>query len=117
MRRPRTATIDAAWFDTGAIGRQTASLDNYFQTGTVDPTLRIVIDAFVTQLGQPQRTAVEMCLMQGLSYAEAARTISIERGKRTDPKTVWRWARQGADAMRRMLTSAAWTSEMSKVPR
>lgn len=117
MRRPKPTTIDAAWFETGAIARQTASLDRYFRTGEVDETLRIIIDAFVQQLAEPQRSAVEMCLMQGMTYAEAAGVMGAQRGRRTDPKTVWRWARQGAHQLRSMLVAARWTSEMTKVPR
>lgn len=117
MRRPRQTTLDPALLDGGLIGSQTASIDKYFESGEADDVLTIVVQNFVDKLNEPRKTAVKMCIMQGISYAEAAETISVLRGIQTDPKTVWRWAQQGVQSVGRMLQAAKWTSEVTKVPR
>jgi DNA-directed RNA polymerase specialized sigma24 family protein len=64
------------------------------------------------QLEPNQRTAVQMCVMEGLSYAAAAKTIGLERGIKTDPKTVWRWARNGVQALGKMFERSGWAGMM-----
>jgi hypothetical protein len=95
---------------------QTADYDDYFYRDR-DEVLVLVVRSFVERLEEPVRTAVQMCLMQGLPYSEAAATISVMRGRDTDPKTVWRWARQGAERLRRMFAAADWVSEITGIPR
>lgn len=116
MRRPRKTTISPDAFGTGDIGAQTATEDKYFDDDK-EPTLRIIMDNFVSRLPQPQKSAVEMCIMAGMTYQEAADHISVQRGIMTHKKTVWRWAKQGVNMLGEMFRSAGWAGAISpKVP-
>lgn len=59
-----------------------------------------------------------MCVMAGLTYEEAARTISVYRGIQTDKKTVWRWARQGVEEIKDWLVASPWVGALTngKIP-
>ena len=109
MRRPRRTTLDPAALESGDIGWQTAVEDNYFDSG-VEPTLRIVVHHFLERLDEPQKTAVEMCIMKRMTYKEAAEWFTAERGRPTDPKTVWRWAQQGVERLAIMFENAKWAT-------
>lgn len=117
MKRRATAIVSPDAFGTGAIGEQTATHDRYF-TDLDEDTLLIVVDNFMSKLPEPQKSAVQMCIMHRYTYEEAANKLSIARGIRTDKKTVWRWAQQGVEMLGKMFEAAKWTSEISpKVPR
>lgn len=105
--RPRAISIDPSFLEDGAIGAQTATTDKYF-SNNVEPTLRIVMGHFVEQLPEPQRSAVEMCVMKNMSYREAAEWFTVERNYVTHKKTVWRWAQSGLKMLRLMLNEASW---------
>jgi DNA-directed RNA polymerase specialized sigma24 family protein len=105
--RPSTVSIDPSFLEDGAIGAQTAQTDTYFPNN-VEPTLRIVVGHFMEQLPEPQKSAVEMCIMKNMSYREAAEWFSIERNFETHKKTVWRWAQSGIKMLRSMLEEASW---------
>lgn len=109
MRRPRQTSLDPGYFDSGSIGHVTAAHDQYF-TERPESTLRIVLDQFVQRVPEPQKTALEMCVMKRCTYKEAADWFTTHRGVTTDPKTVWRWAQQGVEMMGKMLAGAAWAS-------
>ena len=109
MRRPARTTLDPAALESGSIGAQTATEDTYFDGG-VEPTLRIVVTHFLERLEEPQKTAVEMCIMKRMTYKEAAEWFTAERGRTTDPKTVWRWAQQGVQQLARMFERAKWAT-------
>lgn len=111
MRRPRTAVISPDYFDSGEIGRQTAGDDEYFSS-LEESTLKIVIDHFIQRLPDLHRAAVEMCIMQNVTYADAAEILSVQRGVRTDPKTVWRWAQKGVAQLAEMFDNAKWTASL-----
>lgn len=113
MRRPPTAFVDPEYFESGAIGAQTAQEDEYFRSGA-EPTIRIVIDTFLQKLDRNERIAVEMCVMQRHSYAEAAKWFTQDRGRRTDPKTVWRWARNGVKKLGGMFERSGWVSQFDE---
>jgi len=116
LRRPRKTTISPDAFGTGDIGAQTATHDKYFYEDK-DSTIRIVLDHFVARLPEPQKSAVEMCIMAGMTYQEAADHMTVQRGIVTDKKTVWRWAKQGVEMLGRMFKSAGWAGAISpKVP-
>jgi DNA-directed RNA polymerase specialized sigma24 family protein len=116
MRRPRRTTLDPEAFASGQIGIQTATYDEPFRQDK-DSTIRIVIDHFVSKLPEPQKSAVEMCIMAGMTYEEAARHITIDRGIITHKKTVWRWAKQGVNMLGRMFQNAGWVGAIDpKVP-
>lgn len=116
MRRPRKTTISPDAFGSGEIGSQTATHDRYFHEEK-DSTLRIVMDHFMNRLPEPQKSAVEMCIMAGMTYEEAARHISLQRGIGTHKKTVWRWAKQGVNMLGEMFKQAGWATAISpKVP-
>jgi DNA-directed RNA polymerase specialized sigma24 family protein len=116
VRRPTRTTLDPVALESGDIGRQTANTDRYFDGG-VEPTLRILVSHFIERLDEPQRTAVEMCIMKRMTYKEAAEWFTLERGIKTDPKTVWRWAQQGVDRLGRMFQRARWMHAIEpKVP-
>lgn len=109
MRRPRQTHLDPEYLESGSIGMATAVYDEYF-TERPEPTLRIVLDKFIEHVPEPQRTAMEMCVMKRMTYKEAAEYFTTQRGVTTDPKTVWRWAHQGVKHMARMLGGVAWAS-------
>jgi DNA-directed RNA polymerase specialized sigma24 family protein len=116
MRRPRKTTISPDAFSTGDIGAQTATTDKYFHEEK-DSTIRILLDHFVSRLDEPQKSAVEMCIMAGMTYEEAAGYISIQRGIGTHKKTVWRWAKQGVNTLGEMFRQAGWATAITpKVP-
>lgn len=111
MRRPKTAIISPEYFDSGEIGRQTSSDDAYFRA-VGETTMKIVIDHFLQRLPPMHRAAVEMCVMSGMTYNDAAERLSAERGIDTDPKTVWRWARKGVDQLTEMFDNAKWAASL-----
>jgi DNA-directed RNA polymerase specialized sigma24 family protein len=116
LRRPKTAFIDPAAFGSGTIGASTANTDTYFSTSHED-TLRILVSNFLDQIPEPQRTAVEMCVMSLMTYDEAAQYFSAIRGRPTHRKTVWRWAKSGVEMLGRMLKEAKWAAEIDpRVP-
>jgi DNA-directed RNA polymerase specialized sigma24 family protein len=116
VRRPRQTTISPDYFASGDIGSQTARTDEYFATNS-EPTIRIVMDNFVSRLPEYQKSAVEMCVMAGMTYEQAANIIAVNRGVATDKKTVWRWAQQGVEMLGRMFKAAGWAAAISpKVP-
>jgi len=111
VRRPPTVHIDPEYFNSGSIGAQTSVEDQYFRTG-VEPTLRIVIDNFLKKLEPHERAAVQMCVMERYSYAQAAEWFTQERGIKTDRKTVWRWARNGVQKLSGMFERAGWVAQL-----
>ena len=111
MRRPRQTYLDHDYLESGPIGLSAATHDRYF-TERPEPTLRIVFDRFVEHVPEPQRTAMEMCIMKRMTYKEAAEYFTVERGKKTDPKTVWRWAQQGVQIVGKMLSRTPWAGAM-----
>jgi len=116
MRRPRRTTLDPDSFGSGSIGAQTATHDKYFHEHK-DSTIRIVLAHFVNRLPEPQKSSVEMCIMAGMTYEEAAHHISIQRGIVTHKKTVWRWAKQGVNMLGEMFQNAGWVGAIDpKVP-
>jgi DNA-directed RNA polymerase specialized sigma24 family protein len=116
-RRPPDAVIPPDYFDSGEIGKQTASGDDYFSTD-YEEAVRMVLDNFVQHLPEWKRTAVLMCVMSGITYEEAAKEISTLRGVKTDKKTVWRWARAGVEDLKTWLTKSFWVSHITngKIP-
>jgi DNA-directed RNA polymerase specialized sigma24 family protein len=111
MRRPRQTHLKPEYLESGTIGLSAATHDEYF-TARPEPTLRIVLDRFVEHVPEPQRSAMEMCVMKRMTYKEAAEYFTEQRGKTTDPKTVWRWARQGVKIVGKMLARTPWAGAM-----
>lgn len=117
IRRPPDAIIPPDYFDSGDIGRQTSSDDDYFGKDIEDST-RMVLDNFVQHLPEWKRSAVQMCIMSRMTYEQAAQEISVLRGKKTDKKTVWRWAQEGVEELKTWLTKSFWVSHITngKIP-
>lgn len=117
MVKKYVVSLDPNLFESGSIGLQTAERDVHFDTDT-EPTVRMVLDVFVSLLPENHRSAVEMCIMSRLTYEEAAERISIDRGIQTDKKTVWRWAKAGAEQLRRWLIDSPWVGPLTngKIP-
>lgn len=117
-RRPPDAIIPPDYFDSGEIGRQTSSGDSYFTSSEREDSTRMVLDTFVKNLPEWKRSAVQMCIMSNMTYEQAAEHISSLRGKKTDKKTVWRWARAGVEDLKAWLVKSPWVSPMtnSKIP-
>jgi DNA-directed RNA polymerase specialized sigma24 family protein len=118
MRRASLAYIPPEFFDSGEIGRQTSQEDEYFKSVTSEQSVRMVVDSFVALLPEYYKTAVEMCVMAGITYEEAAEHISVKRGIRTDKKTVWRWAEQGVKMLQEWLVKSPWVNNITdgKIP-
>ena len=117
-KRPSNVIIPPEYFESGEIGRQTAQGDDYFSSKENENSTRMVLDTFVNLLPEWKRSAVQMCIMSNMTYEEAAYEISGLRGKRTDKKTVWRWAKSGVEDMRKWLVKSPWVGHMTnkKIP-
>lgn len=55
------------------------------------------------KLREPDRTAVELVSMQGLSLYEAAEIMECDLGYLADSKTIWRWVKRGEKTLRQMM--------------
>jgi len=112
-----TSFVDPEYFASGNIARQTAVTDLYFAV-EMEPAVRTVVEEFLKVVPEWRRSAVQMCIMANLTYAEAAEKISVLRGKRTHKKTVWRWAQQGLEELRQLFLVAPWVATMTdgKIP-
>ena len=117
MVKQSLASLDPSLFESGLIGFKTADYDEHF-SNNIEATIRMVLDVFVSLLPDNQRNAVQMCIMANLTYEEAAERISLQRGKRTDKKTVWRWAKAGAEQLRLWLSESPWVAPLTdnKIP-
>lgn len=117
MVKPSTSFVSPEYFESGNIARQTAVTDTYFLS-EIEPAVRTVVDEFLQNVPEWRRSAVQMCIMANLTYAEAAERISVMRGKRTHKKTVWRWAQQGLNELRELFEVAPWVGTMTdgKIP-
>ena len=117
-RRAAHSIVPPVYFESGEIGRQTAQNDGYFVSPMAEDSTRIVMDKFVSLLPEWKRSAVQMCVMANMTYEEAAEEISILRGKKTDKKTVWRWARAGTEELKKWLIKSPWVAHVTnkKIP-
>jgi hypothetical protein len=115
--RTSNSFINPEYFETGSIARQTSVNDEYFVKDG-EPAVRAVLDEFVSMLPEWKRSAVQMCIMANMTYQEASEKIEELRGKPTHKKTVWRWAQEGVEEMRRWLMLAPWVGPMTnnKIP-
>lgn len=116
MSRPKRTSLDPSWFEHGAIAKQTATLDTY-PSSDADATpgaLLMVLDEMVQQLPEPDRSAVQMTVMSGYSYQEAAEMLEPQLGRLVDRKTLWRWARRGLLTVKERLGDAPWASVLTE---
>jgi DNA-directed RNA polymerase specialized sigma24 family protein len=98
--RPKRTSLDPAAFERGEIGRQTA-VD--VRLGKEERPIGILLRELVETLPQPDRSAVQLVTMEGLSLYEAAEIMEVEIGYLADSKTIWRWARRGEKRLRKKL--------------
>ena len=117
MVKKTTVFVDPTFFDSGDLGLLTGDTDEHF-TNDIESSIRIVLDAFVSNLPEYHKSAVEMCVMSNITYEAAAETISILRGVQTDKKTVWRWARAGVEQVKEWLMQSPWVGPVTdgKIP-
>jgi len=117
-KRPNNVIIPPEYFESGEIGRQTAVGDDYFSSKESESSTRMVLDTFVNLLPEWKRSAVQMCIMSNMTYEQAAEEISVLRGKTTDKKTVWRWAKAGVDDLKLWLIKSPWVAHVTnrKIP-
>jgi hypothetical protein len=104
--------------ESGGLGALTSNDGESFNKETVDDVIRIVIEKFVDQLPEWQRSAVQMSVMSKFTYEETAEMISNLRGVQTDKKTVWRWAQQGVQSIKEWLAESPWVGAIThnKIP-
>lgn len=95
--------ISPELFESGGIGASTANKDYYFDNRPKEEVLKIVISTLVDSLPEWEKSSVEMTIMSKMTYEQAAQEISILRGKKTDRKTVWKWARRGMKMLEEQL--------------
>lgn len=95
-------------FERGQIARQTAVYDD--DEGEVRP-LGLVLVQLLEQLSEPDRSAVELVSMQGMSLYEAAEIMESDLGYLADSKTIWRWAKRGEKTLRQMMERAGFYKE------
>jgi DNA-directed RNA polymerase specialized sigma24 family protein len=98
--RPKRTSLDPASFERGEIARQTAV---EVRLGGVSRPVGMVLQELVASLPQPDRSAVQLVTMEGLSLYEAAEIMEVELGYLADSKTIWRWARRGEKRLRKKL--------------
>ena len=65
--------------------------------------MALVLQRLLEQLREPDRTAVELVTMQGMSLYEAAEIMETDLGYLADSKTIWRWAKRGERTLRQMM--------------
>lgn len=110
MPSPDRYSYDPAWLENGRHGTAAATHDRYFAGGP--GALALVLNAVVNQLPEPQRSAVQMVAMQGMTLQDAADHLEAEVGKpvgaRQDRKAVWRWVEQGLREVRARLEGSPW---------
>lgn len=108
--------VPPEYFDSGNIGRQTASDEPEAREN--DDVVRVIIDDFLQFVPEWKRSAVQMTIMSKWTYEEAARKISELRGVPTDKKTVWRWAQQGLEIVKKYLMASPWVGAITdnKIP-
>jgi DNA-directed RNA polymerase specialized sigma24 family protein len=92
--------LDPSSFERGKIAGQTAVYDNV--EVEVRP-MALVLQRLLEQLREPDRTAVELVTMQGMSLYEAAEIMETDLGYLADSKTIWRWAKRGERTLRQMM--------------
>ena len=95
-------------FERGQIARQTAVYDD--DEAEVRP-LGLVLVQLLEQLSEPDRSAVELVSMQGMSLYEAAEIMESDLGYLADSKTIWRWAKRGEKTLRQMMERAGFYEE------
>jgi len=117
MTRPSSSFVPPEYFESGEIGRQTATFDEPFMHEQED-VLRIVLDNFINMLPEWNRSSVQMTLMSKMTYEEAANVITTLRGIHTDKKTVWRWTYKGVEMIQEWLSKAPWVNNITggKIP-
>jgi len=98
--RKYSSPISPELFESGAIGAYTAVHDVYFDDRPPEEVLKIVVSTLVEMLPEWERSSVEMTVMYKMTYEQAAKEISVRRGKKTDKKTVWKWSRRGMEQLR-----------------
>ena len=92
--------------DAGALAGQLASHDNL---DLDDPqVLALLVGHLVDQLPEPQRSAVQMTQLKGLTYQEAADLLAPELGREVHRRTVWRWAEYGRRQLREWMEQTSW---------
>lgn len=112
MRRPKKTTIDPSWLADGSIGTATAHEDAYFE-GTSPDALALILSHLVDQLPEPDRSAVQMVAMAGMTYEDAAEHLAAARAVRPHRKTVWKWCRRGLLQVKTWLAEAGWATELT----
>lgn len=112
----RSASVPPEFFDSGQIGAQSASYDT--NVNETDDVVRVIIDDFLQFVPEWRRSALQMTVMSKLTYEEAAEKITELRGVRTDKKTVWRWAQEGAEIVKDYLIASPWVGAITsgKIP-
>jgi DNA-directed RNA polymerase specialized sigma24 family protein len=108
--------VPPEYFESGEIGRQTSVEDEEVRKG--DDVVRVIIDDFLQFVPEWKRSAVQMTVMSKWTYEEAAQKISELRGVPTDKKTVWRWAQQGLEIVKKYLIASPWVGAITdgKIP-
>lgn len=111
MSRPDTTSLDPGAFEKGTIAAQVA-VDG---TRTVEERpVGILLQMLVEQLKEPDRTAVQLVTMEGMSLYQAAEIMEAQLGYLADSKTIWRWARRGEKTLRtKMIESGLYEEDES----
>jgi len=73
--------------------------------------MALVLQKLLEGVKEPDRTAVELVSMQGLSLYEAAEIMEFDLGYLADSKTIWRWAKRGEKTLRQMMERSGFYKE------
>jgi DNA-directed RNA polymerase specialized sigma24 family protein len=73
--------------------------------------MALVLQRLLEQLREPDKTAVELVTMQGMSLYEAAEIMETDLGYLADSKTIWRWAKRGERTLRQMMKQSGFYKE------
>lgn len=112
MRTP----VEPRALDEGTIGVLGASesAEHQWMHGDRVQALGVVMVELVRRIPDPRdRAAVQMAVMEGMSYADAAELMAAEVGYVPDMKTVWRWAQRGLDYIAEVVEHTAWLKELA----
>lgn len=73
--------------------------------------MALVLQRLLEQVQEPDRSAVELVSMQGLSLYEAAEIMEVDLGYLADSKTIWRWSKRGERSLRKMMERSGFYEE------
>lgn len=115
-REVRRAYVEPRSFEEGNIaagGASPAAEDEALER-LRGRALGVVMVELVRRIPDPRdRAAVQMCVMEGISYKEAGALMAGDIGYVADMKTVWRWGQRGLQYIAEVVRDTPWLAELA----